>query len=246
MKVLQEVGDVEAKGEVTVGQEARARIVRAASDLLTSGGRDALTTRAVAMAAGVQSPTIYRMFGDKEGLIEAVAESGFERYLQQKGGAHAGSDPVENLRVGWDLHVEFGLANPALYSLMYGEPRPGVQSRAAAAAFRILHEHIRRIAVAGRLKVSEERAAHLVHASGCGAVFTLLALPADQQDKGIALAAREATIAAITTTAPLIERPRPATLAIALRALLPEVSSLTSGERQLLTEWLDRLAQSEH
>lgn len=28
-------------------------------------------------------------------------------------------DPVADLRAGWDLHVGFGLCNPALYSLMY-------------------------------------------------------------------------------------------------------------------------------
>ncbi|WP_338419811.1 TetR family transcriptional regulator [Streptomyces klenkii] len=33
-----------------------------------------MTTRAVAAAAGVQAPAIYRLFGDKDGLLEAVAE----------------------------------------------------------------------------------------------------------------------------------------------------------------------------
>ena len=55
----------------------RERIVACAAELLTRGGREALTTRAVASAAEVQQPTIYRLFGDKEGLLEAVAEHGF-------------------------------------------------------------------------------------------------------------------------------------------------------------------------
>ncbi len=37
------------------------------------------------------------------------------------------------LHVGWDLHVGFGLANPAPYSLMYGEPHPDASPPAAAA-----------------------------------------------------------------------------------------------------------------
>ena len=49
------------------------RMVRAAADLLQSGGIDAVSTRAVAAAAGVQPPAIYRQFGDKDGLLDAVA-----------------------------------------------------------------------------------------------------------------------------------------------------------------------------
>ena len=38
---------------------------------------DAVSTRAVAAAAGVQPPTIYRQFGDKEGLLDArIADYG--------------------------------------------------------------------------------------------------------------------------------------------------------------------------
>jgi AcrR family transcriptional regulator len=222
--------------------EARARIVAAAAGLLARGGRDALTTRAVAAAAGVQAPAIYRLFGDKGGLLDAVAEHGFAAYLGEKEVREPGPDPVQDLRAGWDLHVGFGLANPALYSLMYGDPHAGVRPPAAAAAGQILREHIRRIAVAGRLRVSEEKAAHLVHASGCGTVLTLLALPADRRDPGLQEAAREAVIAAITTESPALESPGPAVAAIALRAVLPDATALTGGERRLLEEWLDRLA----
>lgn len=87
--------------------------MRAAAEFLESGGRDALTTRAVAASAGVQAPAIYRLFGDKRGLIDAVAEHGYQAYLSTKRPT-GGLDPVDGLRVGWDLHVEFGLANPAL------------------------------------------------------------------------------------------------------------------------------------
>jgi AcrR family transcriptional regulator len=224
--------------------EARARIVAAAADLLASGGRDALTTRAVAAAAGVQAPTIYRLFGDKSGLLDAVAEHGFATQVAEKEVRELSPDPVGDLRAGWDLHVGFGLANPALYSLMYGDPRPGVRAPAAAAAHQILKQHIRRLAVAGRLRVSEQKAADLVHASGCGTVFTLLAMPEDRRDPDLPEAAREAVIAAITTRSPALESPRPAAAAIALRAILPDATALTVGERRLLEEWLDRLAAS--
>ncbi len=58
----------------------RDRIVDVAADLLRASGRAAVTTRAVSEAAGVQAPTIYRLFGDKEGLLDAVAEREMTRF----------------------------------------------------------------------------------------------------------------------------------------------------------------------
>ena len=222
----------------------------AAMDLLATGGRAAVTTRAVAAAADVQAPTLYRLFGDKDGLLHAVAEYGFETYLREKTVRKPGADPVGDLRAGWVSHIDFGLSNPALYALMYGDPHPGAKSSAAAAAHRLLLEHIHRVAAAGRLRVSEERAAALFHAAACGTVLTLLATPLDRRDPALSEMAREAALTAITIEAPIegsIEAPMSesasaAAAAIALRAALPDVTTLSGAERQLLQEWLDRLA----
>ncbi|MGF2047081.1 helix-turn-helix domain-containing protein, partial [Enterococcus gallinarum] len=54
--------------------DVRERIIAAAADLLQDGGTAAVTTRAVAERASTQAPTIYRLFGDKDGLLDAVAE----------------------------------------------------------------------------------------------------------------------------------------------------------------------------
>jgi AcrR family transcriptional regulator len=190
----------------------------------------------VSAKAGVQAPTIYRLFGDKSGLLDAVAEHGFAAYLQEKGAPEPARDPVEDLRAGWDLHVGFGLANPALYTLMFGDPR--APSPAARAALAVLHDRIRRIAVAGRLQVGEERAANLVQAVGQGTVLRLLARP----DPGLSDAAFDTVVRAITTDAPAVQSPGPAAAATALRATLDDAGALTPGERRLLGEWLDRLA----
>jgi len=48
----------------------------------------------------------------------------------------------DNLRTGWDLHVEFGLANPVIYALMFGEPRPGPRSPAAEAACALVRDSL--------------------------------------------------------------------------------------------------------
>jgi AcrR family transcriptional regulator len=219
----------------------RERIIEAAAALLTEGGREAVSTRAVGAAAGVQAPTIYRIFGDKQGLLDAVASYGFGTYLRGKAALAHTDDPVDDLRRGWDLHVGFGVEHPAYYTLIYGEPRPGVESPAAVAAAEILAGQVRRIAEAGRLRVSEERAAHLVHSAGAGLTFQLIGLLPEQRDPALSTLARESVIAAVTTDPPAASADGVTGPAIALRAVLPQLTGLSAAERALLDEWLGRL-----
>jgi len=221
-------------------RSSRERIVEAAAALLTEGGREAVSTRAVSAAAGVQAPTIYRLFGDKRGLLDAVAGHGFAAYLRSKTALEKTADPVEDLRRGWDLHVGFGLENPAYYALIYGEPRPGAKSPAARDAAAILENQVRRIAEAGRLRVSEERAAHLIHSAGAGITFELISLPPERRDMELSRLARESVIAAVTTEKPMASDGTTGH-AIALRAALPRIDALSAGEKALLAEWLDRM-----
>lgn len=221
----------------------RARIITAAARLLAESGREAVSTRAVSAAVGVQAPTIYRLFGDKQGLLDAVAADGFAAYLDEKADLTPSGDPVEDLRVAWDLHIGFGLANPALYALMYGEPRPDASPPAALAAAEVLAARIHRIAAVGRLRVDEERAAQLVHAVGRGTALMLIDTPEDRRDLTVSDLAREAVIAALITDTPAPAAPGPASAAVALRAVLPQTSALSANEHSLLTEWLDRIAR---
>jgi AcrR family transcriptional regulator len=229
------------------GASPRDRIVAAAATLLESGGRDAVSTRAVSAVAGVQPPTIYRLFGDKQGLLHAVATDGFNRYLATKIARTPTGDPVDDLRAGWDLHVDLGLANPALYSLLYDEHHAGASSPAARAATEILAAHVHKIAEAGRLRIPEQRAVQLLHAAGRGTTLTLIGMPESERDPALSHAAREAIIAAITSDTLDAAAPDPATAlnsaAITLRALLPHTPDLTEPERALMHEWLDRITQ---
>jgi AcrR family transcriptional regulator len=223
----------------------RAQIVEVAAGLLASGGRDAVSTRAVAAAAGTQAPTIYRLFGDKDGLLAAVLEYGFSTYLADKPPLDPTADPITDLRAGWDLHIGFGLANPALFLLMYADTQPGQRPAAAEAGLAILRTRIRNIAAAGRLRVDENLAAELVQAAGSGAVLALLAVPEEHRDPRLADTMFDALIAAITTE-PADGRAQvgvgAVTAANALRARLGELEMLTDGERHVLGEWLARIA----
>ena len=164
--------------------EMRERIVRAAAALLAAGERESVSTRSVAAAAGVPTPTIYRLFGDMRGLLDAVSAFGFATYINEKSVREHVADPVEALRHGWDLHVGFGLANPAIYQLMIGDARPGAAPPAAQEGAEMLRALVGRVAEAGRLRVGVDRAAQMFHAAGSGVTLALLSTTPEERDPG--------------------------------------------------------------
>ena len=223
------------------------RVLQAAAELLRTGGVDAVSTRAVAAAADVQPPTIYRQIGDKEDLLDAVAHYVLQEYTATKRQvAIASDDPVQDLRELWDLHVEFGLSNPAAYALAYGEPRVGRVAAAAVETVAILQEVIARLGDQGRLRMSVDRATKLVHAGGVGIVLTLISEAPADRDMGLSAVVRENALSAIlnsdesTPTASSELPARAVALGEALRAT--DNNHLTAAERALLVEWLRRLA----
>lgn len=221
----------------------RARIISAAAALLASGGTAAATTRAVAAAASVQAPTIYRLFGDKEGLLDAVVEDAFFAYIEKKRRRALTDDPIADFRRDWDAHVAFGLANPDVFLLMHVS-RSTPPSPAWTAGIAIVRESVRRIARAGRLRITEERAVDLIDGGVAGTVLTLMRKPAHEHEAALA-AAREAVFAAAFD---LSDTPAPqgvAGAAAALRASLDDLPSLTPGERALTGELLDRVIEGD-
>lgn len=210
--------------------------------LLVEGGRESVSTRAVSIAAGVQPPAIYRLFGDKQGLLDAVAADGFASYLTEGLARRPSSDPIEDLRRGWDVHVGFGLANPYLYSLAYGGSRPGSATPAAVAAAEILADLVHQVAQAGGLRVAESSAVDLITAAECGTTLTLIAVPPATRDLSLSERAREATLASILSEALPVIGSGTASAAIQLRAALPAATVLTASERGLLGDWLERIA----
>jgi AcrR family transcriptional regulator len=226
---------------VETRDDVRAHIVDAAARLLQEQGAGAVTTRGVAQAAGVQAPTIYRLFGDKDGLIDAVAEQVMATYVAAKS-VHASAadlDPVTDLRAGWRTHVEFGLANPEVYALLDARRRRE-PSPATAAGIDVLRMRVRRLATAGLLRVDEQRALMMIHAAGTGTVLALLGLPAESRDLGLSDAMCEAVLAGILTTAPTTPDPHLSSVAVMFATMVPELPALSDAERALMSEWLSR------
>jgi AcrR family transcriptional regulator len=227
------------------GAESAEKVLEAAAGLLVSGGVDAVSTRAVASAAGVQPPTIYRQFGDKQGLLDAVTGYVLQSYLQDKRRAVVTDDPVQDFRDSWDLHVGFGLTHPDCYILAYVQDRPGKMPALARESIEILHRLVGRIGDRGLLKMSVKRAVEYVHAAAVGYVLAQIRVPPEERDPELNAITRENAIAAISTGGS--RQPNPSDLpgrAVALREALRgnTNSALTGGEKAMLAEWLDRLA----
>lgn len=230
--------------------DPRERILSAAVKLLAEGGAAGLSTRAVAAAAGVQTPALYRLFTDKDGLLDAVASFGFESYLAEKRAFEASEDPVDDLRRGWDVHVEFGLANPAIYTLMYGNVRPGHQPAAAAENRAILRGMLERANTQGLLRVSVEAATVAIEASTTGAVLLLLAQPEQARHAQLIRPLRDIVLDAVTEQrrsgtdrSPIADRAQSLLGIITPAGDADPVTAagFSVSEAGLLREWLARL-----
>jgi len=56
------------------------RILTTALDLFAVKGYDATSVREICEAAGITKPTLYHFFGSKDGVLQALLTSGFERF----------------------------------------------------------------------------------------------------------------------------------------------------------------------
>jgi hypothetical protein len=183
-----------------------------------------------------------------EGLLDAVASRAFADYIETKTRGEHESDPIEEMRRGWDVHVGFGLDNPEFYKLMYGQPGPLRDQAASKEAAAILDSLVERAAAAGLLSVGVQRAVQMILSAGIGTTLTLISTSREDRDPELSLRTREAILAAVTTVSP--EGPttsgrNPATHAVALKALLPGFADVFSpGEQVLLGEWLDRVTNT--
>ena len=223
-----------------MAETPRERIVEAAAGLLRDHGVAATTTRAVAAAAGVQSPAIYRLFGDKDGLLDAAVEHVLATYVAGKDLATESEDPVADLRRGWDAHIDFGLANPGMTSLL-ADPRRSARSPAFARGADVLRARVRRVAAAGRLRVSEEHAVTLLQAVATGTLLSLLGRPPEDRDRALADAAYAAVAGQVLTDAPAFATAGTVAAAVALRGGVDELNALRASEQALLADWLDRV-----
>ncbi|PZG06974.1 TetR/AcrR family transcriptional regulator [Nonomuraea aridisoli] len=103
------------KGSTLDPERTRAAIVAAAMPILYERGLDGVGVAELCAAVGVSKETLYRHFGSKEGLIEAVLEARSERVTRwlRTAAEAAGDDPAAQLAAvfdalaGWHAEPDF-------------------------------------------------------------------------------------------------------------------------------------------
>ncbi|SDS58334.1 TetR/AcrR family transcriptional regulator [Actinoplanes derwentensis] len=106
----------------TRGQGARLRgeLVEAAFTVLDEQGLAGVTLRAVARAAGITAPAVYRHFADLPELLAELRRGTFAEVIRVTAAAEEGQpEPAGRLLARARAYVELGLARPARYALIF-------------------------------------------------------------------------------------------------------------------------------
>jgi len=179
----------DAESEVT-----RRAILAAAEDLLARGD---LSIRQLCARARVTPPTIYHHFGDKAALVARVIDDCFADFDQALARRRPPADPVEALAWAFDRYVEYGLAHPTHYRLMF-QQRDVQPTPAGLAAYDRLRQMVAAIAAAGRLKPSVEAATRACWCAAHGVSSLLVGGYFSPEDPAVALL-RDGLITQLTT-----------------------------------------------
>jgi AcrR family transcriptional regulator len=115
---------------------AKQAILDAAEAIVERDGIAGLSLRAAARAAGVSHAAPKNHFGGVAGLLSELAARGFDRLRQAIEAEAAASG--DSLAAAGRAYVRFGLANPALFQLMFRSERldrthPALRASAAGA-----------------------------------------------------------------------------------------------------------------
>ncbi|MEH3155581.1 MAG: TetR/AcrR family transcriptional regulator [Gordonia paraffinivorans] len=126
----------------------RAVLLDHAHEAIRSGGVEALSLRELARDAGVSHGAPRRHFRDRQALVNALAERGFDLLtarLDAAAGAHP--DHRERFRALAEVFVDFAATDPALLDLMFTktvDPPPSLTE-----AVHRFHEVSRRVVLDG-------------------------------------------------------------------------------------------------
>lgn len=160
----------------------RTGLIDLAAQLLADEGPSALTMRRLAAAAGCSTTVLYRVFGAKDGIADALYKEGFARLRQRLEAAPHGDGPAEHLAQVGRAYRENALAERNLYRVMFAGVVPGfvpdAEARAAArASLDVLRAAVRACADTGILApgTDPEEVTDLLWAASHGALSLELA-----------------------------------------------------------------------
>jgi AcrR family transcriptional regulator len=153
----------------------RTRLCDVAEKQFAAHGPDGVTMREMADALGVSSMTPYRYFKDKDAILAAVRTRAFNQFAAAMESARQNAEA----RPG-NPYVDFALAYPAAYRLMFDVSQPTFADypelvAAMGRARLTMGRGLRELAAAGRFKGDVELAAYVFWSTMHGAVMLELA-----------------------------------------------------------------------
>ena len=101
--------------------DLRNALIEAGLEILTQEGENALSLRKVARKVGVSHAAPYRHFANKEILIAAIADEGYQKLEAQMKEAIAqfpDDSSVQLIELGW-AYIQFALENPSHLRVMF-------------------------------------------------------------------------------------------------------------------------------
>lgn len=142
----------------------RQEILDAARELFAREGYESVSIRKIAEKVEYAPGTIYLYFRDKAEILECLCEETFAKLSQRLGAiAIDQGDPLEALRRGLRLYIEFGLQYPHHYyvtfvmagRLLYDAGKTERISKAGDACFSNLVRCVAKCGEAGQLRLTD-------------------------------------------------------------------------------------------
>lgn len=180
--------------------DLRSALLAAGEAELTERGVEGFSLRSVAKRAGVSHAAPAHHFGDAQGLLTALAAEGFRQFLaaQALREATAHADPTSQLVAAGVGYVDFAMARPALFRLLWQSKRPDFSDADLAQAARAAYSHlVDQVTSAGGRSTADEAAAWaiahgLADLLASGRLKSIGALPPPARDEMLATIIRRA------------------------------------------------------
>lgn len=172
-------------------EDLRTRILDAARELFVQRGYEATTMRAIAEQIEFTPTAIYHHFASKEALVHEICDRDFAQLADRFGKLSRIADPIERLdRIG-RAYVDFALAQPMHYRLMFMTERPAFppgspeeRDDPAASAYAFLRDTCVAAIASGRVRPEfsdAEQLAQMLWSSVHGIVSLYIAKAKDQR-----------------------------------------------------------------
>jgi AcrR family transcriptional regulator len=108
-------------------KSTRQSIAMAARQILDAEGSDAVTMRRVAEVVKITPMAIYRHYDAREGLLAALADTGFEELAARIARERFSGSAAKRLGAMAEIFLDHALRHPRLFELMFLKERVGAR-----------------------------------------------------------------------------------------------------------------------